>query len=179
MSSIRPLTAETKLFLTALGMVVILVTSSPQTPEAASAYLSGRGYTGVRLKAPAPYHGRGAMRMESACRVNCRSEALLGSTRSRSTVRSRSDAPPSAPRAPRMAALHGSCWRRAGAAPTFRPGGHKEHAMNLRFLSRLLPRAVSEEEREHAYLSGATSMVDLELRQRELDRAKRRRPFPY
>ena len=49
--------------------------------------------------------------------------------------------------------------------------------MNLRFLSRLLPRAVSEEERALAYLNGATSMVDLELRQRELDRAKKRRPF--
>ena len=37
--------------------------------------------------------------------------------------------------------------------------------MNLRFLSRLLPRAVSDAERELAYLNGATSMVDLELRQ--------------
>lgn len=62
MSSIWPLTVEKKLFLTALGMAVILVTSTPQTPEAASAYLAGRGYTGVRLKAPAPYYGRGAMR---------------------------------------------------------------------------------------------------------------------
>ena len=51
--------------------------------------------------------------------------------------------------------------------------------MNLRFLSRLLPRVQSDEERELAYLNGATSMVDLELRQRELDRSKRRRPFPY
>jgi hypothetical protein len=50
--------------------------------------------------------------------------------------------------------------------------------MNLRFLSRLLPRAVSDAERELAYLNGATSMVDLELRQRELDRAKLRRRFP-
>lgn len=51
--------------------------------------------------------------------------------------------------------------------------------MNLRFLSRLLPRAMSDEERALAYLNGATSMVDLELRQRELDRSKRRRAYPY
>jgi hypothetical protein len=48
--------------------------------------------------------------------------------------------------------------------------------MKLRFLSRVLPRMMSQEERELAYLNGATSMVDLELRQRELDRAKGRRP---
>jgi Protein of unknown function (DUF3563) len=51
--------------------------------------------------------------------------------------------------------------------------------MKLRFLSRLLPRAMSDEERELAYLSGATSLVDLELRQREFDRAKARRRYPY
>ena len=51
--------------------------------------------------------------------------------------------------------------------------------MNLRFLSRVLPRPISDEEREHAYLSGATSLVDLELRQRELDRSKQRRRYPY
>ena len=49
--------------------------------------------------------------------------------------------------------------------------------MNLRFLSRILPRAISDAERELAYLNGATSMVDLEMRQRELDRARLRRPF--
>ncbi len=51
--------------------------------------------------------------------------------------------------------------------------------MKLRFLSRLLPRVMSEEEREHAYLSGATSLVDLEHRQREFDRRKQRPRFPY
>lgn len=49
--------------------------------------------------------------------------------------------------------------------------------MKLRFLSRLLPRVTSDAERELAYLNGATSMVDLEMRQREIDRAKARRPF--
>jgi Protein of unknown function (DUF3563) len=49
--------------------------------------------------------------------------------------------------------------------------------MKLRFLSRFLPRIVSQEERELAFLNGATSMVDLEMRQRELDRAKARRPY--
>ena len=49
--------------------------------------------------------------------------------------------------------------------------------MKLRFLSRVLPRFLSDQERELAYLNGATSMVDLELRQREIDRAKVRRPY--
>ncbi len=49
--------------------------------------------------------------------------------------------------------------------------------MKLRFLSRLLPRATFDAERETVYLNGATSMVDLEIRQREIDRAKARRPF--
>jgi hypothetical protein len=49
--------------------------------------------------------------------------------------------------------------------------------MKLRFLSRLLPRMKSQEERELAFLNGATSMIDLEMRQRELDRARTRRPY--
>jgi Protein of unknown function (DUF3563) len=47
--------------------------------------------------------------------------------------------------------------------------------MKLRFLSRILPRIQSDEERELAYLNGATSLVDLEYRQREIDRGKLRR----
>jgi hypothetical protein len=58
-------------------------------------------------------------------------------------------------------------------------GRKRSTEMKLRFLSRILPRIKSQEERELAYLNGATSMVDLELRQRELDRAKHRRPYPY
>jgi Protein of unknown function (DUF3563) len=49
--------------------------------------------------------------------------------------------------------------------------------MKLRFLSRFLPRILSDEERELAYLNGATSLVDLEYRQREIDRGKKRRPY--
>jgi Protein of unknown function (DUF3563) len=49
--------------------------------------------------------------------------------------------------------------------------------MNLRFLSRMIPRIPSEAEREAAYLNGATSLVDLEYRQREIDRSKQRRPY--
>jgi hypothetical protein len=49
--------------------------------------------------------------------------------------------------------------------------------MNLRFLSRVLPRIPSEQERETAYLNGATSLVDLEYRQREIDRRKIRNNF--
>jgi hypothetical protein len=62
MSSIWPLTTGRKLFFTALGIIVILVTSKPQTPEIASAYLAEQGYSGVILGAHAPYYGRGAKR---------------------------------------------------------------------------------------------------------------------
>jgi hypothetical protein len=48
-----------KLFLTLLAMAVMIATSSPQTPDMATAYLAQRGYTGITLRAPAPYHGRG------------------------------------------------------------------------------------------------------------------------
>jgi Protein of unknown function (DUF3563) len=47
--------------------------------------------------------------------------------------------------------------------------------MKLRFLSRVLPRFPSEAERELTYLNGATSLVDLEYRQREIDRGSLRR----
>jgi Protein of unknown function (DUF3563) len=47
--------------------------------------------------------------------------------------------------------------------------------MKLRFLSRVLPRFPSDQERELAYLNGATSLVDLEYRQREIDRGRLRR----
>jgi hypothetical protein len=56
-------------------------------------------------------------------------------------------------------------------------GRRKEHQMKFRFLSRLVPRAPSEAEREMAYLNGATSLVDLEYRQREIDRRKIRNKF--
>jgi hypothetical protein len=49
--------------------------------------------------------------------------------------------------------------------------------MNLRFISRIMPRFPSDAERELRYLNGATSLVDLEHRQREIDRAKARRPY--
>jgi Protein of unknown function (DUF3563) len=49
--------------------------------------------------------------------------------------------------------------------------------MKLRFLSRMMPHMPSEQEREMAYLNGATSLVDLEHRQREIDRAKSRKTF--
>jgi hypothetical protein len=49
--------------------------------------------------------------------------------------------------------------------------------MKLRFLSRMIPRIPSEHEREMAYLNGATSLVDLEYRQREIDRRKIRKNF--
>jgi hypothetical protein len=48
-----------KLVLAGLGMVVIVATSSPQTSEVANAYLAQRGYTGISVKTPGPYHGRG------------------------------------------------------------------------------------------------------------------------
>lgn len=41
--------------------------------------------------------------------------------------------------------------------------------MNLRFLSRMLPRRVSQREMELAYLNQSTSLIDLEYREREID----------
>ena len=44
--------------------------------------------------------------------------------------------------------------------------------MNIRFLSRILPRRVTQREMEMAYLNQSTSLVDLEYREREIDRGR-------
>jgi hypothetical protein len=62
LSDIWQSSTNRKLLLTVFGIGVILATSSPQTPEAASQYLAERGYTDISLKAPKPYYGRGQKR---------------------------------------------------------------------------------------------------------------------
>jgi Protein of unknown function (DUF3563) len=44
--------------------------------------------------------------------------------------------------------------------------------MNIRFLSRMLPRVATQRELEMAYLNQSTSMIDLEYREREIDRGR-------
>jgi hypothetical protein len=59
-----------KVFLTALGMVLLLATSSPQTAEVAAAYLAQRGYTEIIVKAPKDHCGRGPMLFTFHARSN-------------------------------------------------------------------------------------------------------------
>jgi Protein of unknown function (DUF3563) len=50
--------------------------------------------------------------------------------------------------------------------------GRKEIQMNVRFLSRMFPRVATQRELEMAYLNQSTSMIDLEYREREIDRGR-------
>jgi Protein of unknown function (DUF3563) len=47
--------------------------------------------------------------------------------------------------------------------------------MKIRFLSRMLPRVATQRELEMAYLNQSTSMIDLEYREREIDRGRLQR----
>jgi hypothetical protein len=81
-----------------------------------------------------------------------------------------------------MTAAHFQAWHKHFAAHSLCTGGIVWEAkgarpMKLRFLSRMFPRVPSEAERDMAYLNGATSLVDLEYRQREIDRRKIRNNF--
>lgn len=69
MSAIWQNATHVKLFLSGIGLAVILATSSPQTADVAQAYLAQRGYTGISLKAPAPWHGRGQKRFPFEARA--------------------------------------------------------------------------------------------------------------
>ena len=47
--------------------------------------------------------------------------------------------------------------------------------MKLRFLSRMMPRPTTQHDLEMAYLNQSTSLIDLEHREREIDRGMFRR----
>ena len=55
MSNLGQNSSVKKALLTAVGLVVLLATSTPQTTDVASAYLAKRGYTEISIKAPEDY----------------------------------------------------------------------------------------------------------------------------